>query len=44
MIEHVNGRLVEKSPTHAVVDCNGVGYFLHVSLNTFSQLPEDEKV
>ncbi|MCL4171227.1 UNVERIFIED_CONTAM: hypothetical protein GTU68_062948, partial [Idotea baltica] len=27
-----------------VVDCNGVGYLLHISLNTFSSLPADENV
>ncbi|WP_334056809.1 Holliday junction branch migration protein RuvA [Polaribacter sp. P097] len=44
MITQVRGRLVEKSPTEVVVDCNGVGYLLHISLNTFSGLPEDENV
>ena len=44
MITQVRGRLVEKSPTEVVVDCNGVGYLLHISLNTFSALPEDEAV
>lgn len=42
MIEHLNGRLVEKNPTHVVVDCNGVGYFVNISLHTFSLLPEGE--
>jgi holliday junction DNA helicase RuvA len=44
MITQVRGRLVEKSPTEVVVDCNGVGYLLHISLNTFAGLPEDEAV
>jgi Holliday junction DNA helicase RuvA len=44
MITQVRGRLVEKSPTEVVVDCNGVGYLLHISLNTFSALPDDENV
>jgi len=44
MITQIRGRLVEKSPTEVVVDCNGVGYLLHISLNTFSSLPEDENV
>ena len=44
MITQVRGRLVEKSPTEVVVDCNGVGYLLHISLNTFSSLPTDENV
>ena len=44
MITQIRGRLVEKSPTEVVVDCNGVGYLLHISLNTFSSLPNDEAV
>lgn len=44
MITHLKGKLVEKNPTYAVVECSGVGYFLNISLNTFSQLPEDESV
>ena len=44
MIEHLNGRLIEKSPTHLVVECNGVGYFLNISLHTFSQLTDDENL
>ncbi|MFY9243392.1 MAG: Holliday junction branch migration protein RuvA [Polaribacter sp.] len=44
MITQVRGRLVEKNPTEVVVDCNGVGYLLHISLNTFSALPSDENV
>lgn len=42
MINHLQGRLVEKSPTHAVIDCNGVGYLLHISLHTFGRLGDDE--
>ncbi|MDD7913603.1 Holliday junction branch migration protein RuvA [Polaribacter ponticola] len=44
MITQIRGRLVEKSPTEVVIDCNGVGYLLHISLNTFSSLPTNENV
>ena len=44
MITQIRGKLVEKNPTYAVVDCNGVGYLLHISLNTFSSLPDQEAV
>ncbi|WP_397445451.1 Holliday junction branch migration protein RuvA [Polaribacter sp. R77954] len=44
MITQIRGRLVEKNPTEVVVDCNGVGYLLHISLNTFSSLPAAENV
>ena len=42
MITHLRGRLVEKTPTGVVIECNGVGYFVNISLNTFSQLPDNE--
>ena len=32
MISHINGRLIEKTPTYVVIDCNGVGYRLNISL------------
>ncbi len=38
MITHIEGRLAEKTPTYAVIDCSGVGYMLNISLNTFSKL------
>ena len=44
MITQVRGRLVEKNPTEVVIDCNGVGYLLHISLNTYSALPSNENV
>ncbi len=40
MIAHLNGTLSEKEPTHAVLDVGGVGYFLKISLQTGSALPE----
>ncbi len=36
--------MVEKNPTDVVIDCNGVGYLLNISLNTFSQIPDQENV
>ncbi|HBI02101.1 MAG TPA: Holliday junction branch migration protein RuvA [Flavobacterium sp.] len=44
MIAHIQGRLVEKSPTDVVIDCNGVGYHLHISLHTFSLIPNSENI
>ena len=44
MITQLIGRLVEKSPTEVVIDCNGVGYMVHISLYTFSQLSSDENI
>jgi len=42
MIHHIKGRLVEKSPTHAIIEASGVGYFVNISLITFSKLGNDE--
>jgi Holliday junction DNA helicase RuvA len=42
MIAHIKGRLLEKTPTYVVIDCNGVGYELKISLNTFSKLGDSE--
>jgi Holliday junction DNA helicase RuvA len=44
MITHLEGKLVEKNPTDVVIDCNGVGYFINISLNTFSQIPDRENL
>jgi Holliday junction DNA helicase RuvA len=42
MIAHLQGKLVEKSPTHVVIDCGGVGYHVNISLHTFSLLPTSD--
>lgn len=38
MIHHLSGTLIEKTPTNLVVECGGVGYFVKISLNTFSRI------
>ena len=43
MIYHIEGKLVEKTPTYAVIDAGGVGYIMQISLNTFSKIGETEK-
>jgi len=40
----LNGRLVEKTPTYIVVECNGVGYEVKISLNTYSSIGSDEAI
>ena len=42
MIAHLQGKLVEKSPTHVIIDCGGVGYHVNISLNTYSLLPSTD--
>ncbi|MFL6300450.1 MAG: Holliday junction branch migration protein RuvA [Terriglobales bacterium] len=39
MIAHLRGRVLSKRPSHAVVDVNGVGYEVAISVPTFSELP-----
>lgn len=42
MITHIEGRLQELNPAYAVIDCNGIGYMIHISLQTYSKLGESE--
>jgi len=44
MIAHLQGRLLEKTPTDVVIDCNGVGYHVNISLHTFSLLPDSDNI
>ena len=44
MITQIKGKLVEKKPTQVVVDCNGIGYEINISLYTFSSLSSDENI
>ena len=44
MINHLHGRLVEKYPTHVVVECGGVGYMVLISLTTFETIPDQEDI
>jgi holliday junction DNA helicase RuvA len=43
MINHIDGKLTEKTPTYAVIDCAGVGYLLHISLHTYSKIGDQER-
>jgi Holliday junction DNA helicase RuvA len=42
MISFLKGRLVQKDPTHVVIDVNGVGYHVNISLQTFSGIKDQE--
>ncbi len=44
MIHHLKGKLVEKNPTHVVIECAGVGYFVSISLHTFSKITDSENI
>lgn len=42
MIAHLRGRLIEKHPTHLIVECGGVGYQVQISLNSYTAIPDEE--
>jgi len=44
MIAQIQGKLIEKTPTEVVIDCNGVGYHIHISLHTYSLLPKTDLI
>jgi len=44
MINYLEGRLVESSPTHAIIDCNGIGYFLNITVSTYSKINGKERI
>lgn len=43
MYAYLNGKLAFKAPTHVVIDVNGVGYHVHISLHTYSQIKDREQ-
>lgn len=42
MIAYLNGRLAYKDPTYVIIDIQGVGYEIKISLNTFSKIKDEE--
>jgi len=44
MITHISGKLIEKNPNHVIIECNGLGYILTISLQTFSNIPDRENI
>ena len=44
MITQLKGKLVEKYPTHLVIDCHGVGYEVNISLYTFGQIKKEDSI
>src|SRR5690606_26926916 len=43
MYEYLNGKLAYKAPTHVVLDVGGIGYHIHISLYTYSQIKDNEQ-
>jgi Holliday junction DNA helicase RuvA len=40
MFAYIEGTLTTRNPAYVVVDCQGVGYMIHISLNTFTQIKD----
>ncbi|PRY10430.1 Holliday junction DNA helicase subunit RuvA [Pontibacter ummariensis] len=43
MIAYIDGKLAHKDPTYVIIDVNGVGYQIKISLSTYSSLPGGER-
>jgi Holliday junction DNA helicase RuvA len=43
MYEYIQGKIADLTPTHAVIDVQGVGYLIEISLNTYSGLSGKEQ-
>ncbi len=44
MIAYIEGSISEKNPAYTVVECNGIGYMVNISLYTYSRIPDSGKV
>lgn len=44
MITYILGKLIEKTPTKIVVESNGIGYEINISLNTYEKIPNEENI
>ena len=44
MYEYFKGKLVEKTPTEVIIDCNGIAYFINISLQSYSQISDSGEV
>ena len=42
MYEYITGRLTEVAPAYAVVEAGGIGYFINISLQTYSEIENSE--
>ena len=44
MFEFIKGRRTDLKPTYAIIDTGDIGYFIHISLNTYSKLTKDSDI
>ncbi|MFC2100946.1 Holliday junction branch migration protein RuvA [Bacteroidota bacterium] len=43
MFDFIQGQIVDKNPAYVVLDCNGIGYMIHISINTYSKLSDKKQ-
>lgn len=43
MYEYISGKVIEKSPVHIIIENNGLGYFINISLNTFTAVGDNKE-
>lgn len=44
MLHHIRGKLVEIRPTEAIIDCQGMGYMVNISLHTYSAIAHEKEL
>ncbi len=44
MLEYIKGHIIESSPAHCIVENNGLGYFINISLNTYTKLQNQKEI
>lgn len=44
MYEYIKGIVVEAGPAYAIVDCGGIGYYLNISVNTYSRIAGKDSI
>ena len=44
MIDYLSGKLVFKDPTYVIIDVNGIGYHVKISLQTYTEIKDEEQI
>ncbi|HMV14399.1 MAG: Holliday junction branch migration protein RuvA [Chitinophagales bacterium] len=44
MFAYISGKITYKTPTHIYLDCNGIAYYINISLNTYAAIEKQESV
>ncbi len=44
MYEYIKGHIIESSPAHCIIENNGLGYFINISVNTYTKLQQQKEI